>query len=1079
MQYPVAIFAVAAAIAAPAVAADQPQFGPAPAWVKPVALPTNAENERDAPFRLLLSDQQVSLEPGRQTAYIESAFRIEAPPGLELGNLSFPWQPETSVLTVHKLHILRDGETIDVLASGQSFIVARREQNLESAMLDGTLTANIQPEGLQVGDILTFAISVTHSNPVLQQHVEQFAATWNGVPIDRAHLRVQWPSKVPVRLRQTGELPPLKPVKAGDITSIELTMDNVQPILPPRGAPSRYRVNRLVELSDFASWADLGAMMEPLYRKAAALPAEGTLQAELDRIRALSPDPKVRAEAALALVQDRIRYVAILMGVDGLVPANAETTWSRRYGDCKAKTALLLGLLRALDIEAEAVLVGSNFGNGLDAHLPMVGLFDHVLVRATINGRSYWLDGTRTGDTSLDLLQVPNFGWGLPVREKGAELVRMLPEPLAAPNVATTIHFDASAGLDVPAQMQVEQLFRGDQATRMRLAMASLTAEQRNSQLRSMFRSEYNTADVKSVATDFNAKTGEYRVSMEGTAKLDWSKGWYEIEDVRIGYQADFTRDPGPNQDAPFAVPYPYYNSITQTIQLPAGFEPFQSMAAADVNITVAGIEYTRHAKLADNLFTIVKTERSIAPEFPAQDAAEAQKQLRALTDKRVFLYVPKNLSAAGAEVSTEEAALEFVKRGFQRQQERAYAEAIADFDRALELMPNKPLILVGRAYAKFMSMDLEGAEKDIVAATAAGGAEPPTVSYYFTLGRIALERGNPQDALSAFSKTLEINPEFMGALKERARANQSLRNFAAASEDATAVLKHVPNDPDMQLIRINHLRREGKFDEALAATEAMAANSPDDGGAQVNAAVAFAAFGQREKSAQAFERALAIKPHAYIYWNRARTHPRLDIAARRADMEAALRLDPTIQPIDVIELAQAALEMDAGNFAAAIAIYTKHMAEFPQRIAPILSRAMAYALSSEPKRAEQDLATAKQMASRPSDWNLLCWAKAITDIAVDSALADCDEALRQQPDDPAFLDSRALVLLRLGRLDDSIAAYDAILAKWPRAADSLYGRAIAWARKGNKEKSDADVAAALRQNPKVSDEFDLFGIKP
>src|SRR5207245_7674926 len=39
----------------------------------------------------------------------------------------------------------------------------------------------------------------------------------------------------------------------------------------------------------------------------------------------------------------------------GLVPASAETTWSRRFGDCKAKTALLLAILHEFGIEAEPV----------------------------------------------------------------------------------------------------------------------------------------------------------------------------------------------------------------------------------------------------------------------------------------------------------------------------------------------------------------------------------------------------------------------------------------------------------------------------------------------------------------------------------------------------------------------------------------------------------------------------------------------------------------------------------------------------------------------------------------------------
>lgn len=227
-----------------------------------------------AAVRILLSDQQVSLEPGRETVYSEFAIKIQTPQGLSAGNISLPWRPDTDTLTVHKLRIRRGDQVIDVLASGQTFSVLRRETNLESAMLDGVLTANIQPEGLQVGDVLELAASITSSDPVMKRHVEVTAATWNDAPIARAHLSVRWPSSVPVKLRQTTALAPLKPVKTGSETQVELLIDDVKPYAFPKGAPPRYRAGRMVELTDFASWAELAALMAPLYQTAAVLPAQ-------------------------------------------------------------------------------------------------------------------------------------------------------------------------------------------------------------------------------------------------------------------------------------------------------------------------------------------------------------------------------------------------------------------------------------------------------------------------------------------------------------------------------------------------------------------------------------------------------------------------------------------------------------------------------------------------------------------------------------------------------------------------------------------------------------------------------------
>jgi tetratricopeptide (TPR) repeat protein len=68
-------------------------------------------------------------------------------------------------------------------------------------------------------------------------------------------------------------------------------------------------------------------------------------------------------------------------------------------------------------------------------------------------------------------------------------------------------------------------------------------------------------------------------------------------------------------------------------------------------------------------------------------------------------------------------------------------------------------------------------------------------------------------------------------------------------------------------------------------------------------------------------------------------------------------------------------------------------------------------------------------------------------------------------------------VLLRLGRLDEAIASYDAALAKAPGIAASLFGRAVAWARKGDRTKSDADPAAALEADDKVQAEFKGYGV--
>jgi len=1233
-----------------AAAADKPVFAPAPAWVVPAAMPATSAGDTEGAVRFLLNDQQVWLEPGRQTSYVDVAFKIQTPQGLAAGNLSIPWRPESDTLTVHRLAIRRDSEVIDVLAAGQTFTIVRREANLENAVLDGVLTATIQPEGLRVGDILEFAFSTTSSDPVLKGHVEQIAAAnWNGLPIGRAHLRIQWPSSLPVRIRDAAGLPPLKPRKTGGMTSAEISVDNLQPYNAPKGAPARFGTGRIAEFTDFTSWSELSALLAPLYATASALPTEGALKAEVAKLRAVSPDPKQRAEAALALVQDRVRYVALAMGTGGQVPADVETTWSRRFGDCKGKTALLLALLGALDIAAEPVIVSSRFGDGLDQRLPMLALFDHVLVRATIAGRSYWLDGTRTGDTSLDRLKVPGFGWGLPLiasgKNGGGVLVRMLPPPLDEPSEATTITIDATAGLTVPAPTKIELVYRGDEAVASNMSLANLTPDARDRSLRDFWKRQYDFIEVANTASRFDAERGELRLSMTGTARMDWDSGQYETDGMQVGFKADFSRDPGPDRDAPFAVAYPYYIRNVETILLPKGFVGTKLGDGVTVDQTVAGIAYKRIARIIGNVFTIEKIERSLFPEFAASEAPEAQKTLRDLADSGAFLRRPRSYRPTEAEIAAQLASVPknagaFIDRGLLLLDRRQYDAAIADFDRAVALAPADAWAIANRALARVWKGNLKVAAVDIDAALA---IDPRNPVAFRARGLAALKQNDATGGIAAFTTALTIEPRDSFSLGYRASAYQMAGNSDAAISDASASLAINPDWSELHMLRAQQFLRTNRKDLAIAEAVAVIAAKPDDAEAQAKAGEIYREAGQSAEALRAFDRSLAIKPLATTYAARSLVHPATDTGQRRADLDAALRLDPksvqvlfaraksfeiggdisgaiaawsqaiSAQPdnaslyfsraelyfgrgdndnaltdtISAIRLntaavdsyllqanilqrqgkreaaiavaaaveiavpasdyahvvaaniyhrfgkpdealraidralaigpkayiflnraahrpktdiagrrgdfaaalklepglldavaAMAGLQIEAGEYDGAVATLTAAIAKAPTNAVLLSRRGVAQLRAGRPALAEQDFSTARAKATDPRTLNELCWQKATAGMALEAALVDCNAALAVMPDNPAILDSRGLVLLRLGRLDDAIKDYDRAIARVPGQSASLYGRAIARARKGDRRKSDADAASATKLAPDIRAEFEGYGVK-
>lgn len=969
-------------------------IGPAPSWIKPVQLSTIAPTGSDqAAVRILLQDQQVDLQPSRMTTYSASMMKLQTVQGLAAGTIAFAWNPDTDTPTVHRLQIHRGEKVIDVLAD-QRFTIVRRESNLENAMLDGVLTATLQPEGLQVGDIIDFAISIVHSDPAIGQHVEGIGGGWNGLPIGRAHLSVRWPSDISVRLQTTTGLPTLKVQRKGGLSGVELTLDDLPPLPAPKDAPARYGLMRVVELSDFASWADLAKLMAPLYEKAAILPPDGALAKEIANIAAQSPDPKTRAQAALTLVQDRIRYVFLGMNDGGLVPADAETTWQRRFGDCKGKTVLLLSLLKALGIEAQPVVVNIAGGDGIDERLPMVALFNHVLVRATIAGKTYWLDGTRTGDTSLDLIKTPDFRWGLPLTPD-ATLVRMDAPPPSQPQTETAVHIDARGGITLAAPMHVVTILRDDAAVAMNQQLANLPPDALDRGLKGYWRNRYDFVTVKTTSVEFNAAKREERLVMDGDAKMDWNNGWYESDGVNVGYKADFTRDPGPNRDAPFAVAFPYSTRTTEVVQLPSGH--FTLSKGEPIDTTVGGIAYHRTASLTDGLFSVEEDEHSVVREFPADQADAAQAQLRALDDKTVFIgkpdqYVPTEREMAAMMKETPTTADGFVDRGNDLLNRARIDEAITDFTSAIARDPKNVVAYADRGFAYIAQRKYDLAEQDF---SAAEKLSPDNAVMWRGRGSLRDQLGDAKGAVEAYSKSLAVDANSTFALGRRAVDYHEIGDDSHAQADADAAIRIAPDYLSLYLLRANIAREQGRDEDALKQAALIVGAAPQMAWAHAIAARIQAAYHHWDDSAREFDAALKIQYDPQIYINRSLSRPVEDFAARQADLDNA----KSHLPLNAaLSSAQAKLQEDRKDYPGAVATWTAWLAVNPQDMYALVRRGINKQRTGDSVGADKDFAAAHALVKNAGNLAALCREKAVANVALDLAVTECRAAVTADP---------------------------------------------------------------------------------
>ncbi len=150
------------------------------------------------------------------------------------------------------------------------------------------------------------------------------------------------------------------------------------------------------------------------------------------------------------------------------------------------------------------------------------------------------------------------------------------------------------------------------------------------------------------------------------------------------------------------------------------------------------------------------------------------------------------------------------------------------------------------------------------------------------------------------------------------------------------------------------------------------------------------------------------------------------------------------------------------------------------------LARGTAHVRSGAQALAQPDYLEAIRIDSIPLDsgerdvalYNDRCWARAVAKIELDTALADCNEALRLRPDFVPALDSRAFVHMRGGRFAEAITDYDAAIKGIPMDPYSLYGRGIAKIRTGDTAGGQADIEASKAVQD-VTAEFTAYGLTP
>ncbi len=236
-------------------------------WVIAPPAPTAEPDPSGAAVRVVYMDKQVRLGKSESETYTAYRVKILRPEGLAAGSVVGTWNPDTDDLIVHTLKIHRGDQVVDVLDTTK-FRVIERENKLEYSALDGTLTATLQAPGLQVGDEIEFAATLRRQDPTFGGRSSGFQQL-PVVSLPGAYrMRILWPEGDGVRWSTTPDLEKNGVVLQDGQNVLTYELRDPGTALIADGAPARLNVRRLIEYSDFSSWAQVSGLVQPLFEQA-------------------------------------------------------------------------------------------------------------------------------------------------------------------------------------------------------------------------------------------------------------------------------------------------------------------------------------------------------------------------------------------------------------------------------------------------------------------------------------------------------------------------------------------------------------------------------------------------------------------------------------------------------------------------------------------------------------------------------------------------------------------------------------------------------------------------------------------
>jgi transglutaminase-like putative cysteine protease len=382
------------------------------AWteIDTTALP-RASDYQDASAVILLNEGKVEIYALSENKFSvfdrHQVIKIFDPRGYKYANVMIPYGSQSQVESIEARTISPDGE-ISVLNPDKIYDV-----NLypDFVFYSDQRAKIFTMPAVENDCIVEYRYSIT-INSSTYGNSWRFQET---IPMKFSRFTLLKPSEWEVEYRQYGfdAEPEIVEAPAGFKTSLIWSVSDMPALKSEIAMPPRLDLGARLALSPVAvrTWPEISRWYADLLKPQMDL--RGDLKSITSKIiKGLETDEE-KLRAIYEWTRDRIRYIAVAIGIGGYEPNPVQDIMHNKYGDCKDMTILMCAIAEEAGLDVYSALISTRNHGIPDTSLPAVSQFNHVIAFCpTIGDSGIWMDAT---DKTCPFGQLPWYDQGMAV----------------------------------------------------------------------------------------------------------------------------------------------------------------------------------------------------------------------------------------------------------------------------------------------------------------------------------------------------------------------------------------------------------------------------------------------------------------------------------------------------------------------------------------------------------------------------------------------------------------------------------------------------------------------------------------